>query len=85
MNTKDRKQHFTNFNIKAKPSQGHFIRSISQQQRAFLLFNSMSFLGYYGTSEVSILHNALRIDLDDVLASIMKLSSLIPTRLEILK
>ena len=54
-------------------------------QRAFFLFNSMSFLGYYGTSEVSILRNALRIDLDDVLASIMKLSSLIPTRLEILK
>ena len=81
MNTKDRKQHFTNFNIKAKPSQGHFIRSISQ--RAFLLFNSMSFLGYYGTSEVSILRNALRIDLDDVLASIMKISLLTPNRLEI--
>ena len=45
----------------------------------------MSFLGYYGTSEVSILRNALRIDLDDVLASIMKLSLLTPTRLEILK
>ena len=45
----------------------------------------MSFLGFYGTNEVSILRNALRIDLDDVLASIMKLSSLIPTRLEILK
>lgn len=45
----------------------------------------MSFLGFYGTSEVSILRNALRIDLDDVLASIMKLSSLTPTRLEILK
>ena len=45
----------------------------------------MYFLGYYGTSEVSILRNALRIDLDDVLASIMKLSLLNPTRLEILK
>ena len=45
----------------------------------------MSSLGFYCTSEVSILRNALRIDLDDVLASIMKLSLLVPTRLEILK
>ena len=45
----------------------------------------MSFLGFYVTSEVSILRNALRIDLNDVLASIMKLSLLVPTRLEILK
>ena len=45
----------------------------------------MSFLGFYGTNEVSILRNALRIDLNDVLASIMKLSLLVPTRLEILK
>ena len=45
----------------------------------------MSSLGFYCTSEVSILRNALRIDLDDVLASIMKLSSLTPTRLELLK
>ena len=45
----------------------------------------MSFLGFYGTSEVSILRNALRIDLDDVLASIMKLMLLTPIRLEILK
>ena len=45
----------------------------------------MSSLGFYCTSEVSILRNALRIDLNDVLASIMKLSLLVPTRLEILK
>ena len=38
----------------------------------------MSFLGFYVTIEVSILPNALRIDLDDVLASIMKLSLLAP-------
>ena len=54
-------------------------------QREFFVFNSMSFLGFYGTSEVSILRNALRIDLDDVLASIMKLSLLTLTRLELLK